>query len=80
MHGIAGVHGGGACMVGACMAGRACVAGGTCMAGGMHGRGHAWQGVHAPPSRYYEMWSMSGQYASYWNAFLFGFKFMVLVG
>ena len=43
--------------------------------------GHAWQGVcmawehvwHACPSlcRYYEIWSMSGWYASYWNAFLF---------
>ena len=32
-----------------------CVAGG--MAGGMHGR-------------YYEIWSMSGRYASYWNPFL----------
>ena len=59
---------------GACMAGRACMAGGhawqgghvcqgVCMAGGMHGRG-----VHG---RYYEIWSMSGQYASYWNAFFF---------
>ena len=42
---------------------------------GMHGRGAciavgcAWQGgVHG---RYYEIWSMSGRYASYWNAFLF---------
>ena len=66
---------GGACMVGgnhdqdACMAGGACVAGGhawcgACMAGGMCGT-HA-----APPSRYYEIRSMSGRYASYWNAFL----------
>ena len=54
---------------GACMAEEAHVAGGS----GMHGRGHAWQwgvGMHAP-NRYYEIWSMSGQYASYWNAFLF---------
>ena len=30
--------------------------------------GHAWQGgVHG---RYYEIRSMSGRYASYWNAFL----------
>ena len=44
--------------------------------GGMHGTGacvaggHAWQGwgVHG---RYYEIQAMSGQYASYWNAFLF---------
>ena len=44
----------------------ACVAGdvhgtGACMAGGMHG---------TPPDRYYEIRSMSGRYASYWNAFL----------
>ena len=39
-----------------------CVAGGhewwgACVAGGVHGR-------------YYEIRSMSGRYASYWNAFL----------
>ena len=51
------MHGRGACVVGACMA------------GGVHGRGHAW---HACPlDRYYETRSMSGRYASYWNAFLF---------
>ena len=37
--------------------------------GGMHGRGvHARLGMHR---RYYEIRSMSGRYASYWNAFLF---------
>ena len=38
--------------------------------GGMHGRdgGHAWQG--GVRGRYYEIRSMSGRYASYWNAFL----------
>ena len=42
---------------------------GACMVGIMCGRGdHAW---HASPSRYYEIWSMSGQYTSYWNTFLF---------
>ena len=46
------------------MAGGACIAGGACVAGGMHGRGG---GVHG---RYYEIRSMSGRYASYWNAFL----------
>ena len=41
-----GVHGRGACMVGACMVGCVCVWQGACMAGGgMHGRGCAWQGV-----------------------------------
>ena len=51
-------------------------------AGGMHGRGGmcgkggcAWQGdvhgMHAPPGRYYDIWSLSGRYASYWNAFLY---------
>ena len=44
--------------------------GGGCMVGGMRvrGRGHAWQG--GMRGRYYEIWSMSGWYASYWNAFL----------
>ena len=55
------------------------------MAGGVHGGGHAWQGVagvcmagegcmHGGGGgvcgRYYEIRSMSGRYASYWNAFL----------
>ena len=68
-----GMRGRGACMAGRCtwqgvMHGR-----GTCMAGdhawqeGMRGRG-AW---HTPPGRYHEIRSMSGRYASYWNAFLF---------
>ena len=77
-----GVHGRGCAWQGACVAGGgACMAGdvhgrGACMAGGVHGRDrHAWQGgvcdMHAcPPTRYYEIWSMSGRYASYWNAFL----------
>ena len=80
------VHGRGACMCGrgACMVGGhvwqgdvhgkggmhgkgVCMAGGACMAGG-----HVWQGGMAhTPGRYHEIWSMSGQYASYWNAFLF---------
>ena len=42
---------------------------GLCMAGGsVHGGGHAWQG--GVRGRYYEIRSMSGRYASYWNAFL----------
>ena len=77
-----GVHGRGhACVAGEHawwgkgMFGRwACVAGGmygrgACIAGGMHGRGHAWQGC--VPGRYYEIWSMSWWYTSYWNAYLF---------
>ena len=41
---------------------------GACMAEGVHGRGACLAGsVHG---RYYEIWSMSGRYASYWNAFL----------
>ena len=56
---------------------------GACMAGGMHGGGHVWQGgmhgrggmcaTHTPLTRYYGygIRSMSGRYASYWNAFLF---------
>ena len=73
----------GACVAGgACAAGGVCVHGawqGVCVAGG-----YAWQGacvaggVHSrartlppPPGRYYELRSMSGRYASYWNALLF---------
>ena len=38
--------------------------GGGCMAGGMHD-------THPPGRSYsYGIWSMSGRYASYWNAFL----------
>ena len=71
-----GMHGRGACMVRACMVG-VCVAGacmvagmhgGACMAGGMCGRGACMMGD--VQSRYYEIWSMSGYYTSYWNAFL----------
>ena len=40
------------------------VHGGACMVGG-----HTWQGVVR--GRYYEIRSMSGRYASYWNAFLY---------
>ena len=69
-----GIHGRGVCMVGGMHGRGACVAG-VCMVGdyvvGMHGGGHAWQvATHAPPGRYYNIRSMSGQYASYWNAFL----------
>ena len=47
--------------------------------GGMHGTGgHAWQGcgMPPPPCRYYEIRSMIGRYASYWNAFLSHIYFM----
>ena len=78
------VHRGGGSMrdKGACMAGR-----------GMHGGGggracpchacfpatyapcHACPSCHAPP---YDMRSMSGQYTSYWNAFLFSMRTLSL--
>ena len=45
------------------------MAGGHAWQGGMHGRG-ACMGW-CVRSRYYEIRSMSGRYASYWNAFLF---------
>ena len=43
---------------------------GVCVHGrGMRGRRDV---AHMPPpGRYQEIWSMSGRYASYWNAFLF---------
>ena len=71
MHGRGSVHDRGTCMAGghvwqgACMAGGAYVAGGECMAEVVSMAGHA----HTP-GRYYEILSMSGRYASYWNAFL----------
>ena len=37
-----GMHGMGACMVGAMLGRRACVAGENAWQGDMHGRGHAW--------------------------------------
>ena len=59
---VLGVHGGGVCQRGACVAGGVCVAGGMCGGGhawqeGVCGRGHAWWGcvwhggacVAAPP-------------------------------
>ena len=49
-------------MAGGC-AWQGCVWWGVCVTGGVSGRG-----VH---DRYYEIRSMSGQYASYLNAFLF---------
>ena len=73
-----------ACMAGwGCIAGGmhrgGCTWQGACVVRGMHVRGacvawgHAWQGACMacmPPGRYYDIQSMSGQYASYWNAFL----------
>ena len=39
---------------------------------GRRGRGHAWGHTwYTLPGRYYEIRSMSGRYASYWNALLF---------
>ena len=79
---MGGVHGmtGGACMVGGIcgkggMCGRGvCMAGGHAWLGDMHGRGCD---THAPPGRHYGygIRSISGRYASYWNAFLFSFAF-----
>ena len=39
--------------------------------------GHAWQG--GMRGRYHEIQSMSGQYTSYWNAFLFLTNFILNV-
>ena len=49
---------------------------GACLTGGVHGRrGMCGRGVcmvgRGVRGRYYEIWSMSGRYASYWNALLF---------
>ena len=70
MHGKGeGVHDGGMCYEG--------MHGGGMHGGGMHGRG-AYMAC-TPPDKYYEIWSMSGQYASYWNAFLFVVNVMVFI-
>ena len=72
-----GVHGGGACVVGGHVWWEACVAGGgACIEGGC-----VWWGCSCqvggtplpPPHRYYGygILSMSGRYASYWNAFFY---------
>ena len=76
----------GGCMAGCVHGGHAWgafMAGGHAWWGSMHGRGHAWWGQGACMAgggcvaeggmrgRYYEIRSMSGRYASYWNAFLF---------
>ena len=42
------------------MNGRGMCGRGTCVVGGVHA-------MHTP-GRYYEIWSMSGRYTSYWNA------------
>ena len=69
MRGGGGMHGG-ACVVGGHAWWGACVVGG-------HGGGHAWGGGvrggggHVCHGRYHGIRSMSGRYASYWNAFLF---------
>ena len=65
MCGEGGVHGGGQVWQG-------CVWWRCAWQGASMGRGHVCQLCpHPTPSRYYRIWSMSGKYASYWNAFLF---------
>ena len=72
VHGCGGMHGCG----GVCMVARGCAwlsvgvhgCGWVCMVVGVHGcRGHAW--FPRECIGYNEIWSMSKQYASYWNAF-----------
>ena len=72
-----GMHGRGHVWQGACVAG-GMHGRGHAWQGSMCCRGHVWEeacvaGGHAwhtgPPGRYDKIWSMSGRYASYWNAF-----------
>ena len=58
-----GVHGGGMCDRGVCMAGGMCGREDVHRQGGVHGRGDT-----TDTTRYGQ--SMRGRYASYWNAFL----------
>ena len=62
---VGGMHSGGCAWQGACMAGGHVWQG----EGDMHGRGACMAG--GVRGRYYEIRSMSGRYALYWNAFLF---------
>ena len=67
--------GGHAWLLGACVVGGACVVVGACVhgcRGGMHGGGGACGGGAC--MEYDEIRSMSGRYASYWNAFLLNDK------
>ena len=74
-----GIHGRWVCVLGGCAWQGACIHGRGEHGRGMHGRGCVVGGCvvrgpawHAGPTgRYYEIRSMSGRYASYWNAFLF---------
>ena len=91
VHGCGNAWHGGMCgrghvWQGACVAGGMCGMG-ACVAGGMCGRGHVWQGA------WQGVWQRacmvggmhgrrdghcSGRYASYWNAFLLGFRLQLL--
>ena len=66
-----GMHGRGVCVAGGHAWWGVCVAGGMCDGGGMHGRGACVVGGGGVRGRYYEIRSMSGRYAAYWNAFLY---------
>ena len=85
-HAWRGVCGRGVCMAGGYTWQGACMVGGHVWQGGMHGRGsvhsggHVGWGLHAMYApwqilRDTVIWSMSGQYASFWYAFLFSHFF-----
>ena len=76
----------GVCMVGGMHGGEACMEGmdrhawwGCAWQGGIHGGVGGICGMHAPQQilRDTVMWSMRGWYASYWNAFLLSYVFIV---
>ena len=71
------MHGWGACVPGGVHGREVCVAGvGHAWLGGMHGHvGCAWHARPCPPDATRYGQSISGLYASYWNAFLFLFSF-----
>ena len=71
-----GIHGMGRVWRGVCVnGGGLCVAGGCVWQDGMHGTGCACHACPPSPGRYYDycIRSMSGRYASYWNAFLLNY-------
>ena len=55
--------------------GLVCVVGGVWLQGGMHGCGGGMCGGRGACVGYNEIRSMSGRYASYWNALLLGFNY-----
>ena len=81
---VGGMHGREVCIAGGVHGRGTCMAGGHAWQGGMCGRGNVWWGgawegaCMAGGCAWQENGDCSGQYASYWNAFLFVLFFQCL--